>query len=495
MGPTAPGRKLPAAATTAFAVHVFTACGAGCALLALFAAVRADWPQMFVWLGVAIFIDGVDGTLARRLRVAELLPRWSGDVLDLVVDILNYVFVPAYALAASELLPAVAAIPLGIAVAVTGSLYFADRLMKTSDYYFRGFPALWNVAAFYLFLLKPAPWLAAAAVAALAALTFVPFHVVHPLRIAHLRALTMAALIVWALLATLCGGEKSRSRHRDCRGPVRVGDLFRRCWLFAPAPSIITVRAASLKEQRLPRPVLLIAGGGRGIGAATARLAGERGYDVAINYLSNAAAAARVADAVKKSGGNAVTLPGDMAKEDDIVRVFDEAARALGPITHFVHSAGIGGKNSRLDAASAATIREVIDVNLFGALICAREAVRRMSTAHGGKGGSIVLLSSIAAVTGGATEYVFYAAAKGGVDALTNGLAREVAKEGVRVNAVRPGPTDTEIHEPGRLARITPMLPMGRPGQPDEIAEAVLFLLSDAASYISGAVLNVSGAR
>jgi phosphatidylcholine synthase len=201
MGPTAPERKLPAAATTAFAVHVFTACGAGCALLALFAAVRADWPQMFVWLGVAIFIDGVDGTLARRLRVAELLPRWSGDALDLVVDILNYVFVPAYALAASGLLPAVAAIPLGIAVAVTGSLYFADRLMKTSDYYFRGFPALWNVTAFYLFLLKPAPWLAAAAVAALAALTFVPFHVVHPLRIAHLRALTMAALIVWALLA------------------------------------------------------------------------------------------------------------------------------------------------------------------------------------------------------------------------------------------------------------------------------------------------------
>jgi NAD(P)-dependent dehydrogenase (short-subunit alcohol dehydrogenase family) len=184
-----------------------------------------------------------------------------------------------------------------------------------------------------------------------------------------------------------------------------------------------------------------------------------------------------------------------MAKEADIVRVFDEATRALGPITHFVHSAGIGGKNSRLDAASAATIRDVVDVNLFGALICSREAVRRMSTAHGGKGGSIVLLSSIAAVTGGATEYVFYAAAKGGVDALTNGLAREVAKENIRVNAIRPGPTDTEIHEPGRLARITPLLPMGRPGQPNEIAEAVLFLLSDAASYISGAVLNVSGAR
>jgi len=242
-------------------------------------------------------------------------------------------------------------------------------------------------------------------------------------------------------------------------------------------------------------PVLLIAGGSRGIGAATARLAAERGYDVAINYVRNAAAAASVAERLKESGGRAVTLQGDMTKETDIVRVFDEATRTLGPITHFVHSAGIGGKNSRLDMASADTIREVLDVNLFGALICSREAVRRMSTAHGGKGGSIVLLSSIAALTGGATEYVFYAAAKGGVDALTNGLAREVATESIRVNAIRPGPTVTEIHEPGRLERITPLLPMKRPGQPEEIAEAVLFLLSNAASYISGAVLNVSGAR
>src|SRR5580693_6297667 len=196
-----PAAAAPQLTTAAFAVHIFTASGAACALLALIAAVRSDWPLMFIWLGIALFIDGVDGTFARRLHVAEVLPRWSGDVLDLVVDILNYVFVPAYALAASGLLPDAVAIPLGILIVVTGSLYFADRLMKTSDYYFRGFPALWNVAAFYLFLIKPAPWLCAAAIVLLAGLTFVPFHVVHPVRIAHLRGLTIAAMIVGAALA------------------------------------------------------------------------------------------------------------------------------------------------------------------------------------------------------------------------------------------------------------------------------------------------------
>jgi phosphatidylcholine synthase len=185
----------------AFAVHVFTACGAGCALLALIAAVNAQWAVMFVWLGIALGIDGIDGTFARRLQVAKLLPRWSGDVLDLVVDILNYVFVPAYALAASGLLPKPAAVPLGLLIVVSGALYFADRLMKTSDYYFRGFPALWNVAAFYLFILKPEPWAGAAVIVVLAVLTFVPFHVVHPLRIAHWRGVTTVALAAWAVLA------------------------------------------------------------------------------------------------------------------------------------------------------------------------------------------------------------------------------------------------------------------------------------------------------
>ncbi len=245
----------------------------------------------------------------------------------------------------------------------------------------------------------------------------------------------------------------------------------------------------------MSRPILLIVGGGRGIGAATGRLAGARGYDVAVNYKRDAGAAECVVNAVRRSGGRAVAIQGDASREEDIERVFDTATHALGQISHFVHSAGIVGKNSRLDQASGETIREVLDINLLGALLCARAAVQRMSTRHGGVGGAIVLLSSIGAVTGSANEYVFYAAAKGGVDSLTVGLAREVAKEGIRVNGVRPGPTDTGIHEPGRLARVTPMLPMGRPGQPDEVAEAILFLLSEEASYITGSVLNVAGGR
>jgi NAD(P)-dependent dehydrogenase (short-subunit alcohol dehydrogenase family) len=242
-------------------------------------------------------------------------------------------------------------------------------------------------------------------------------------------------------------------------------------------------------------PVLLIAGGGRGIGAATAALAGNRGYDVAVNYKSNAKAASDVVDVVRKAGRKAVALAGDMALEVDIERVFNEASRALGPITHFVHSAGIIGANSRLDEASAATIEEVLAVDTFGALICLRACVRRMSTKHGGKGGSVVMLSSMAATLGGANECVWYAAAKGAVDSMVIGVAREVAKEGMRVNAVSPGLIDTEIQPPGRIRRLTPMLPMGRAGEADEVAEAVLFLLSDAAAYINGANLRVSGGR
>ena len=245
----------------------------------------------------------------------------------------------------------------------------------------------------------------------------------------------------------------------------------------------------------MPRPVLLIAGGSRGIGASTARFAGERGYDVAVNYKSNANAAAAMVDAVKASGGRAIALAGDMASEKDIARVFDEATRQLGPITHFVHSAGIIGNNSRLDEVDAQTMRDVLDIDTFGALLCLRECVRRMSTKHGGQGGSIVMLSSMAAPLGGANECVWYAAAKAGVDSMVIGVAREVAKEGIRVNAVSPGVIDTDIQPPGRIERVAPMLPMGRPGTANEVAETILFLLSDAASYVNGANLRVSGAR
>jgi phosphatidylcholine synthase len=177
--------------------------GAALGFAALVAATRGQWALMFQCLGVALFVDGIDGTLARRLKVAEVLPRWSGDVLDLVVDFVTYVFVPAYAITMSGLLPELLSVPAGIAVVVTGALYFADRNMKTEDNYFRGFPTLWNAAAFYLFLLKPQPWLAAAVVAALAVLTFVPFKFVHPFRVVRLRGVNILAVLTWAGLASI----------------------------------------------------------------------------------------------------------------------------------------------------------------------------------------------------------------------------------------------------------------------------------------------------
>lgn len=243
------------------------------------------------------------------------------------------------------------------------------------------------------------------------------------------------------------------------------------------------------------RRVLLIAGGSRGIGAATAQLAAKAGYDVAVNYKGNAKAAAAVVDAVKAAGGRSVALQGDMGVEADIERVFAQTIEQLGPITHFVHSAGINGEYSRLDEASADKIREVITVDTIGALLCLRSCVRAMSTKHGGTGGSVVMLSSMAATLGAGGDCVWYAAAKGGVDSMVVGIAREVAKEGMRVNAVSPGVIDTDIQPPGRVERVSPMLPMGRAGQAPEVAEAIMFLLSDAASYINGANLRVSGGR
>ena len=187
----------------AFAIHIFTACGGALALLALILATGGHWAGMFLCLGLALVVDGIDGPLARAFKVAEVLPRWSGETLDLIIDFVTYVFVPAYAIAASGFLPDALAIPAGIVVVMSGALYFADREMKTRDNYFRGFPAVWNLAAFNLYLLEPPPWLAAGMVAALAALTFVPIRFVHPLRVRHWRALNIALLAVWSALALL----------------------------------------------------------------------------------------------------------------------------------------------------------------------------------------------------------------------------------------------------------------------------------------------------
>src|SRR4051812_20903803 len=193
----------PARRAAAFSVHVFTALGAGIALVALLEAVREHWSAMFAWLGLALIVDALDGPIARRLDVARVQPNWSGDVLDLVVDFVTYVFVPAYAITASGLLLPVAAPLLGAGIVVTGALYFADCRMKAADNHFRGFPALWNAAAFYLFLLHLPPALSSFAVAILIVLTFVPFHVIHPLRVARLRSLTLSLIAVWAVLAVV----------------------------------------------------------------------------------------------------------------------------------------------------------------------------------------------------------------------------------------------------------------------------------------------------
>lgn len=208
----------PGTRTAAFSVHIFTAMGAGIGLIALLEAVREHWAAMFAWLGLALVVDALDGPLARRLDVVRLQPNWSGEVLDLVVDFVTYVFVPAYAIAASGLLLPVAAPLLGAGIAISGALYFADRRMKTDDNHFRGFPALWNAAAFYLFLLHPPPWLSSLAVAILIVLTFVPFNVLHPLRVVRLRALTLSLIGIWAVLAIV-----ALASDFDVSAPVTAG--------------------------------------------------------------------------------------------------------------------------------------------------------------------------------------------------------------------------------------------------------------------------------
>jgi len=239
---------------------------------------------------------------------------------------------------------------------------------------------------------------------------------------------------------------------------------------------------------------MVVTGGGRGIGAATARLAAQRGFAVAINYLKNGAAAERLAHEI-----DAIAVQGDVASEDDVVRLFKTVDDKLGRVTALVNNAGIVDRGMRVETMSAARIQRMLAVNVTGSFLCAREAVKRMSTRHGGSGGAIVNVSSVAARLGGAGEYVDYAASKGAIDTFTVGLAKEVGAEGIRVNAVRPGVIRTEIHltsgDPGRVERIGAMAPLARAGEPDEIARTIVWLASNEASYITGALLDVAGGR
>jgi NAD(P)-dependent dehydrogenase (short-subunit alcohol dehydrogenase family) len=242
-------------------------------------------------------------------------------------------------------------------------------------------------------------------------------------------------------------------------------------------------------------PILLVTGGSRGIGAAICQLAATRGYDVAVNYHRGKDAAAAVVEAIETAGQRGFAVQGDMAIDADVDRVFSEVDRKLGRLSHLVYNSGITGAPSRFEMVKTSTLREVMDVNVMGAFYSARAAIPRISTRQGGAGGAIVFISSAASTIGSAGEYVWYAASKAAIDGLTVGLSRELAEDGIRVNAVAPGPIETEIHAPGRLDRVLKMVPLGRAGKPQEIAEAVLFLLSEASAYTTGAILRIGGGR
>lgn len=245
--------------------------------------------------------------------------------------------------------------------------------------------------------------------------------------------------------------------------------------------------------------VVIVTGASRGIGAATARLAAAKGYAVCVNYLKSQAAADALVKDIRAAGGKAIAVAADVGIEADVIRLFDTAARELGPITSLVNNAGILEQQMRMDEMDAGRLMRIFNANVLSTFLCAREAVRRMSTRHGGQGGSIVNVSSVASRLGSPGEYVDYAAAKGAVDTLTIGLSKEVAAEGIRVNAVRPGFIYTDIHasggEPGRVDRLKDAIPMKRGGQPEEVAHAILWLLSDEASYATGTFIDLGGGR
>ena len=240
---------------------------------------------------------------------------------------------------------------------------------------------------------------------------------------------------------------------------------------------------------------MVVTGGGRGIGAATARLAAAEGYRVCVNYRKDKAAAEKLAHELK----NAIAVAADVSSEADVVRLFETVDRSLGRVTVLVNNAGIVDLATRVEKITAERLARMFAINVAGSFLCAREAIRRMSTRHGGKGGAIVNLSSVAARLGGPGEYVDYAASKGAIDSFTIGLAKELGGDGIRVNAVRPGIIRTEIHltsgDPGRVDRIGVTAPLARPGEPEEVARTILWLASDAASYVTGAILDVAGGR
>ncbi|MGA8675341.1 MAG: SDR family oxidoreductase [Candidatus Acidiferrales bacterium] len=247
------------------------------------------------------------------------------------------------------------------------------------------------------------------------------------------------------------------------------------------------------------RRVVIVTGGGRGIGAAVARLVGARRFPVLVNFVENRAAAEAVVRSIVEGRGRAMALQGDIAREEDVLRLFGLAEREFGAIGGLVNNAAVTGGFARVEAIEARAVERMLSVNVLGTMICSREAVRRMSVRRGGAGGAIVNISSLAARTGGAGEWVHYAASKGAIDSFTIGLAREVAEEGIRVNAVAPGLIETELHaangEPGRLERLSPGIPMKRAGTAREVAEGVAWLLSDAASYTTGTILEIGGGR